>query len=71
MYDSVMVAAFGGVTMNLDGSDELHVHPGILHGAPRESNWTSGFPRVRKSRLGVGQHRFGIPFWLVGEFTTH
>jgi len=30
MYDSVMVAAFGGVTMNLDGSDELHVHPGIL-----------------------------------------
>eukprot|EP00439_Symbiodinium_sp_Y106_P049944 s1243_g6.t1 len=30
MYDSVLVAAFGGVTMNLDGSDELHVHPGIL-----------------------------------------
>ena len=19
----------------------------------------------------VGQHRFGIPFWLAGEFTTH
>jgi len=31
MYDSVLVAAFGGVTMNLDGSDELHVHPGILY----------------------------------------
>ncbi|CAE7379506.1 NCL [Symbiodinium natans] len=30
MYDSVLVAAFGGVTMNLDGSDELHVHPGVL-----------------------------------------
>ena len=33
MYDSVLVAAFGGVTMNLDGSDELHVHPGILQKA--------------------------------------
>ena len=21
--------------------------------------------------LAVGQNRFGIPFWLVGEFTTH
>ena len=20
---------------------------------------------------GGGQNRFGIPFWLVGEFTTH
>ena len=35
MYDSVLVAAFGGVTMNLDGSDELHVHPGILSLAQR------------------------------------
>ena len=21
--------------------------------------------------LAVGQNRFGIPFWLAGEFTTH
>ena len=21
--------------------------------------------------LSAGQNRFGIPFWLVGEFTTH
>ncbi|CAE8624498.1 unnamed protein product [Polarella glacialis] len=30
MYDSVLVAAFGGVTMNLDGNDQLHVYPGLL-----------------------------------------
>ena len=26
---------------------------------------------VRRIPFGRGQNRFGIPFWLVGEFTTH
>lgn len=30
IYDAVLVAAFGGVSMNLDGTDELHVHPAWL-----------------------------------------
>eukprot|EP00931_Biecheleriopsis_adriatica_P031305 TRINITY_DN18378_c0_g1_i1.p1 TRINITY_DN18378_c0_g1~~TRINITY_DN18378_c0_g1_i1.p1 ORF type:complete len:565 (-),score=67.90 TRINITY_DN18378_c0_g1_i1:104-1798(-) len=30
LYDSVLVSAFGGVTMNLDGSEELHIPPGVL-----------------------------------------
>ena len=34
-------------------------------GSPRASRWVPSTP------CGGGQNRFGIPFWLVGEFTTH
>ena len=47
--------------------------PSVLRVWRLKLNWLQDEvnPTRGARNMAVGQNRFGVPFWLVGEFATH